>query len=161
MIYKINDNEQFHLEMLITISEKIGSVDFFVIFKSKTTGKGKSHHYLASNFTEALEKYNEYETMFFLTRDTCTDPRRFFVKTPAGTLRVIAKTDDDDPSDYPGVYIDLVSPVYENLDDQLLACVEYDSYGDHLQTCTYQPGREDPSAITIHEFPKEDAYDNP
>lgn len=157
MIYKVNDSEHFRLELRIAIVEDVETIDFFVNFKNKMTNKGKSHHYTNKDFSAALKQYREYENMFFLTKDTCTDPRRFFVKTPAGLLRVQAKTDDDDPSDYPGVYIDLVSPVYESLEDQLLACVEYDSCGDHLQTCTYQPGREDPSAITIHKFPKEES----
>lgn len=158
MIYKVNDNEQFYLELLVNISEREeGYVVFTVYLLNKTTGKKWKRCCGADMFSQALRTYREYEDMFFLTKDTCTDPRRFFVETPAGTLRVQAKTDNDDPSDYPGVYIDLVHPVYESLDDQLLACVEYDSCADHLQTCTYQPGKEDPSAITIHEFPKEES----
>lgn len=157
MIYKVNDNEHFHLELLINISEKDESIFFVVNLANKITSKKWKRWYNDDQFSQALAEYRKYEEMFFLTKDTCTDPRRFFVKTPAGLLRVQAKADNDDPSDYPGVYIDLVYPVYESLEDQLLACVEYDSCSDHLQTCTYQPGREDPSAITIHEFPKEES----
>lgn len=154
MIYKINDSEHFHLELLININESVESIDFSVFFKNKMTNKNKRHHYLSHEFNKALRQYRDYEDMFFNTKDSCTDPRRFFVKTPAGLLRVLAKTNNDDPSDYPGVYIDLITPGIPE-DEELLACVEFDSCGNNVQTCVYQPEIDEPVSVIKHTIGEE------
>ena len=76
--------------------------------------------------------------------------REFYVDTPHGKLKVWAKHEPDCPDDYPGVFIDLVRS--ENEDPDMLACVEYNSADDLLQTCVYQPGYDEPCAIIVHEM---------
>ncbi|WP_449291102.1 hypothetical protein [Oscillibacter ruminantium] len=68
-------------------------------------------------------------------------PRRFLVSVPEGTLKVQAKHDyerpdqgEDNPMDFPGIYVDLVRPGH---DDVLIACIEYESSFDYLQACVY------------------------
>ena len=71
-------------------------------------------------------------------------PRQFVVDTPMGKLRACAKADfgkkpgdmmsQDCTDDFPGIYVDLVR---EGRDDELLACVEYESCDKKLQTCVY------------------------
>lgn len=155
MIYKVNDSEHFRLELRIAIVEDVETIDFFVNFRNKMTNKGKSHHYAGRDFSAALKQYREYENMFFLTKDGCTDPRRFFVETPAGLLRVQAKTDNDDPSDYPGVYIDLINSTFR--DDGLLACVEFDSCAEQIQTCVYNPNMDEPVFVHRHAIAEEES----
>lgn len=74
--------------------------------------------------------------------------REFYVYTPLGKLRVWAKHTSDDPDDFPGVFIDLVC----DRGDEMLACVEYDSIEKGLQTCVYQPNRDDPVSIVKHDL---------
>ena len=76
--------------------------------------------------------------------------REFYVYTPLGKLRVWAKHTSDDPDDFPGVYVDLVSK--EGEWGELLACVEYDSIEKGLQTCVYQPNQDDPVSIVKHDL---------
>ncbi len=73
--------------------------------------------------------------------------REFTVETPLGRLKVWAKQEQDSPADFPGVYIDLV---HAGEDNDMLACVEYDSTNDRLQTCVYQPGIDEPTAVITH-----------
>lgn len=55
-------------------------------------------------------------------------PRKFFVETPLGLLRVSAKHKGlDDPEDYPGVYVDLIHPGTGKAIP--LTTVEYDQLG--------------------------------
>lgn len=72
--------------------------------------------------------------------------RCFYIDTPIGQLKVYAKSDTDHPDDYPGVYIDIVSPDNPG-NSEMLCCVEYESIGNHLQTCVYQPYKDEPVAI--------------
>lgn len=67
--------------------------------------------------------------------------RSFEVDTPLGKLKVYAKQEDDIPENFPGVYIDLI-PVESN-DTILLACVEYESTKQVIQTCVYGDGLTD------------------
>lgn len=75
--------------------------------------------------------------------------REFYIDTPVGRLHVYAKHDSDNAENFPGVYIDLV----KDNDDygDMLACVEYDSAENNLQTCVYQPGQDEPTQIVIHD----------
>ena len=57
--------------------------------------------------------------------------REFFVDTPLGKLRVYAKRDIDDPNDFPGVYVNLITPAAPQGD--MLACVEYGE--EYIHTC--------------------------
>lgn len=79
--------------------------------------------------------------------------REFFVDTPLGKLRVWAKSDVDDASDYPGVYIDLIpknKPV-DFADDYMIACIEYDSSDNKIQSCLYQPTIDEPVEIVVYD----------
>lgn len=68
--------------------------------------------------------------------------------TPLGRLKVWSKHDVDSSSDYPGVYIDLVRA---NGEEDLLACVEYESTNGYLQTCVYGDTLNDsPTDIVEH-----------
>lgn len=62
------------------------------------------------------------------------EKREFFIDTPLGKLRVYAKHDKDNPSDFPGVFIDSVK---EGEDDICLACVEYDSVAKGIYAHVY------------------------
>lgn len=75
--------------------------------------------------------------------------REFYVETPLGKLKVWAKHEVDCAPDFPGVYIDLVR---DGEDDEMLACVEFESCDGYLQTVVYQPGIDEPDSITIHEI---------
>ena len=75
--------------------------------------------------------------------------REFFIDTPRGRLRVWAKHETDCAEDYPGVYIDLCDPGGNC--DEMLACVEYNSSDDCLQSCVYQPGIDEPVCIIRHD----------
>ena len=75
--------------------------------------------------------------------------REYYVETPLGNLKVWAKHDTDSPEDFPGVYVDLIQ---DGKDPELLACVEYDSVTERLQTCVYQPKLDEPAAIIVHEL---------
>lgn len=73
--------------------------------------------------------------------------REFYVDTPMGKLKVYAKTPVDNPDDFPGVFIDLISG------NELiqLACVEYESVDKKLQTCVYGDGSDDaPTDVIMH-----------
>ena len=75
------------------------------------------------------------------------EKREFIVETPLGKLKVYAKHESDNPADFPGVFVDLVR---EGEDDEMLACVEYDSCSDTLQTCVYDVGCAAPEVIHTH-----------
>lgn len=75
--------------------------------------------------------------------------REFIIDTPLGKLRVSAKHDRDCTADYPGVYVDLLQ---EGKDAAMLACVEYASGANHLQTCVYQPEIDEPVEIIHHDL---------
>ena len=75
--------------------------------------------------------------------------RIFFVDTPLGKLKVWAKHSTDTPEDFPGVFVDLVTPAHPEGD--MLACVEYNSCDDILQTCVYQPNDDTPEAVIVHD----------
>ena len=77
--------------------------------------------------------------------------REFYIDTPLGVLRVWAKHDVDNPRDFPGVFIDLVKPD----GDEMLACVEYETCDDEIQTCVYNIGEDDPVAV-IKQVTRED-----
>ncbi len=75
--------------------------------------------------------------------------REFYIDTPVGRLHVYAKSNVD-----PGVYIDLVGvpDADGELMDELLCCVEYESYTGVLQTVVYQPGDDEPVSILKYEM---------
>lgn len=75
--------------------------------------------------------------------------REFFVETPMGKLRIWAKCDNDNMTNYPGVYIDFISngEPMDVRDDYMTAVVEYDSVKNCIQTCVYQPWSDEPVAI--------------
>ena len=85
--------------------------------------------------------------------------REFTVDTPVGRLKISAKSDygnpaaitsqEDNPDDFPGVYVDLVMP---NGSDLMLACVEWESVDRRLQACVYgNCTSDDPSDIVYFE----------
>lgn len=74
--------------------------------------------------------------------------REFFVDTPLGKLRVYSKTEVDVAEDYPGVYIDIAT---DDGGSELLACVEFNSSNEKLQTCVYGDGENDvPTHVIEH-----------
>ena len=76
--------------------------------------------------------------------------RSFIIDTPLGKLHVHAKQERDLPEDFPGVYVDLQK---DNGEEVLLACVEYESVTQRLQTCVYKREWEDePSDVVEHEL---------
>lgn len=77
--------------------------------------------------------------------------REFYVDTPLGKLHVYTNTDDDCPESFPGVYVELVNDTFEY--DELLAVVEYNSCGKHLQTCVYGDlNADEPTDVTIYDL---------
>ena len=61
------------------------------------------------------------------------ETRSFEVETPLGKLKVYAKQEDDIPDNFPGVFIDLIPA--DNEETVLLACIEYESTKQVIQTC--------------------------
>lgn len=102
----------------------------------------------------------EYEAVETAISVLEAPPRSFFVKTPCGKLKVTAKADwgptacnepehKDDPESYPGVFVDLIR---DGQDDELLACVEYDSTQEKLQAAIYTDVNGDaPSDLILFE----------
>ena len=75
--------------------------------------------------------------------------REFEIETPLGKLRVYAKHETDTPADYPGVFVDLITPTGESV---LLSCTEYDSADGSLLTTAYGDGLiDEPTDIRHHE----------
>ena len=73
--------------------------------------------------------------------------REFFVDTPLGKIKVYSKHEKDCARDYPGVYVDFLGSDGELVP---LACVEYDSSSDRLQTCVYGDGADDSPTEVVH-----------
>lgn len=71
--------------------------------------------------------------------------REFYVDTPIGKLHVWARhPEKDDADDYPGVLICFVPP---DGDENLVACVEYESVDKLIQTCVYDLHDEIPHIV--------------
>lgn len=94
------------------------------------------------------------------------DKREFFVDTPFGRLRATAKSDYcnrnpdgiDNPEDFPGIFIDLILPGQsDDAYGELLCVVEYESVFERLQSVIYQPMRDEPTSIIVHEFEEEES----
>lgn len=91
-----------------------------------------------------------------LLEDDPQPERKFQVDTPSGILEVYAKYEGDNPKDFPGVYIDLRYTKEQLRGDEvgdLVCCVEYDSCANRIQTCVYQPGRDEPTCVEVCEQP--------
>ena len=75
--------------------------------------------------------------------------RIFYVETPLGKLKVWAKHERDEISDYPGVYIDFIphGEPDDCSDYYMTAVVEYDNVKNCIQTCVYQPWSDAPIEI--------------
>lgn len=71
--------------------------------------------------------------------------RKFAVDTPKGPLVAYASRPEDLPEDYPGIFVSLNGTL-----SGLLACVEYDSANDRLQTCVYQLNEDEPVEVIVH-----------
>lgn len=110
----------------------------------------KNNEDLVNDLTE--HPHAEDNLRFYVLR-TALLKRYFFVDTPLGKLKVYAKHDTDTPADYPGLFVDLVTPAYPEGD--MLACVEYDSSDKLLQTCVYQPGFDSPVEVVKHKKPNQ------
>ena len=91
------------------------------------------------------------EELVILKRLKDAGGRDFTVKTPKGDLRVWAKMAVDDPEDYPGVYIDIVNPQGDGVDD-LLCCVEYDTVADGIYARVYADGDEPSDSIRFENY---------
>lgn len=78
--------------------------------------------------------------------------REFRIWTPKGDLKVQAKSALDDPSDFPGVYIDLIR--HDGHD--LLCCVEYDSVADGLYARVYADGDEPSESVRFENADEEE-----
>ena len=69
------------------------------------------------------------------------------VKTPIGDIIVYNK--GGDINEFPGVYIELETLKGKR---EFIGCVEYESAYNYLQTCTYQPNKDEQESITIYNF---------
>lgn len=101
---------------------------------------------------EIIRLYVDFEKSIIVF-DKPKAGREFYVNTPNGKLKVYAKHDTDTPEDFPGVFVDLVTPACPEGD--MLACVEYDSSDKLLQTCVYQPGFDSPVEVVKHKKPNQ------
>lgn len=92
---------------------------------------------------------NKHYPIYLCWTEKVDPPREFIVDTPLGKIKVYAKHPKDHPADFPGVFVDFVEP---NGDLVPLACVEYDSGDNRLQTCVYGDGSNDsPTEVVHHE----------
>lgn len=82
---------------------------------------------------------------------TAPDHKRdFIVYLPDGrALHVYAKHENDNPADFPGGFIDLVG----DDEDEMLACVEYDSCAKDMLITGYRTGIDEPS-LYVHDGKK-------
>lgn len=105
---------------------------------------------LCKNLTD--HPHAEDNMRFYVLR-TALLKRIFFVDTPLGKLKVYSKHETDTPDDFPGAFVDFVTPACPEGD--MLACVEYDSNDKLLQTCVYQPGFDSPVEVVKHKKPNQ------
>lgn len=97
-------------------------------------------------YPDVEQQYRFEKAVLELDVEHEKDIRFFFIDTPAGKLKVWAKTNVDEDDDYPGVFVDLVCNERQNYGD-LIACVEYDSAMERLQTVAYKIGNDMPAKI--------------
>lgn len=107
---------------------------------------------LTEHFGETISHfyYDDIGETVVLSTDT-EAKREFFVDTPLGKLHVYAKHETDSPEDFPGVFVDLITPAYPEGD--CLVCTEYESCNKLIQTCVYQPNEDEPVEVIIHDEP--------
>ena len=74
--------------------------------------------------------------------------REFFIETPLGKLRVYAKYEGDSPDDYPGVFVDFITPENESI---ILTCTEYIPGDGKIKTTVYDGTSEEPVVNYDHE----------
>lgn len=92
---------------------------------------------------------NQHYPIYLCWTEKVDPPREFIVDTPLGKIKVYAKHPKDHPADFPGVFVDFVEPNGELVP---LACVEYDSGDNRLQTNVYGNGTDDsPTEVVKHE----------
>lgn len=115
------------------ISKK-GNTDAYFCFSSDN--HQETDYQITNGFDSYIRLYENNHT-----RLTARD---FDIQTPLGTLRVYSKHNIDNPVDFPGVYVDIKET------NDMLACVEYDSANQTIQTCVYQPTDDTPVSVTIH-----------
>ena len=77
--------------------------------------------------------------------------REFSIDTPYGEIYVHAKTEVDDPQNFPGVYVDLRK---KGKGDILLSATEYETTFNCIQTCIYNTAEngesDDPVEVYTH-----------
>jgi len=87
-----------------------------------------------------------------LSDESTNTPRRFFIDTPVGKLVVYAKQDEDQPENYPGVYVD----IEKDGENVMLACVEYDYNSEDIVGTFYtDESSDEPTSIEHFEFTHE------
>lgn len=69
---------------------------------------------------------------------------KLYIKIPGGYLIIEAKGTE---SDYPGVYIGMSRNGVTYNQDDMVACVEYDTGSGELKTECYTKGQEEPTHI--------------
>lgn len=65
MTYAIHTNENFTLTMNIEILENLKQINVIVTLTNHMNGKKDRRTYLASDFSQALGKYKEWERFLF------------------------------------------------------------------------------------------------
>ncbi len=111
--------------------------------------RGTSANEILQWFDRAFAEWGGLNALPMIPMD-----RKFTVETPVGIIEVYAKTDEDDPDSYPGVYIDIrrtENQLNGSVIGDLACCVEYDSSAQRMQVVTYQPAEEEPAHIEVYE----------
>ena len=156
MILKVRDEQDFNLTLNQNINYEKGFIWLLVTTWDKEAHTKSTRGFSADKFRDALDYYHQQEVEVFGDKEAPGQKREFYVKTPLGDLHVHAKYDTDNATDYPGVYVDLVRDGHE---DEMLACVEFDSNEGDLLTTAYDTGDDQPKCYYHHQAGLEDGED--
>lgn len=107
---------------------------------------------LAKKLAEAIGALEKLQAD---TPAKAADAREFKVETPLGALRVYASTKDDNPENFPGVFVDLLHANAKRgtVESLALTCVEYHSLDKELRTvCWVHPEDDDVDTIIHHDL---------
>lgn len=145
MILKVEDNNDFTISLRQFADLEERHIGLYVMVEDHRKGKLSGKAFLCGELDDALLYYEKEKKR--LLADTEVEKREFYVNTPLGKLRVYAKTEKDSDTEFPGVFVELLSDFGQPL---TVGCVEYDPAAEKLLTTVYDSGSEIPADTHYH-----------
>lgn len=136
MILKVEDNNDFTISLRQFADLEERHIGLYVMVEDRRGSKplsGKA--FLCDELDDALLYYEKEKKR--LIASTEVKKREFYVDTPLGKLRIYAKTEKDSDTEFPGVFVELLSDFGRPL---TVGCVEYDPAAEKLLTTVYDNG---------------------